>query len=131
MQNTPPGELQAVTLKAAANEYEPFRLIIHNTGKNLLKDVNVTAGSLKSSDSEILAENLRLYRANYLNITKPSNRTKNPVGWYPDALIPFTSPEAGIPSEKITYVAAPFTIDTAMNAEVWCDLFVPPGTKPG
>lgn len=131
MRNTPPGETKTVNLKAAANEYEPFRLIIHNTGKQLLKDVNVTVGSLKSNDGEILAENLRLFRANYLNITKPSNRTKNPAGWYPDGLIPFTGPEAGIPSEKITYVAAPFTIDTAMNAEVWCDLFVPPGTKPG
>lgn len=131
MRNTPPGEMKSVDLKAAANEYEPFRIIIHNNGKQLLKDVNVNVSNLKSSDSEILAENLRLFRANYLNITKPSNRTKNPAGWYPDALIPFAGGETGIPSDKITYVAAPFKIDTAQNAEVWCDLFVPPGTKPG
>ncbi len=127
MQNTPPGELQTVTLKAAANEYEPFRIIIRNTGEDLLQGVNVTAGNLKSSDSEINAENITLYRANYLNVTKPSSRTKNPVGMYPDALIPFNQ----APSGNVKFVAAPFEVDTAQNAEVWCDLFVPRGTNPG
>jgi len=31
LQNTPPGDVQAVTIKAASNEYEPFRLIVHNS----------------------------------------------------------------------------------------------------
>jgi hypothetical protein len=131
MRSTPPGELQTVTLKAAANEYEPFRLIVSNTGKKLIKDVNVKVSNLKSTDGEILAENIKLYRANYVHVTKPSSRTKNLAGWYPDALIPFTAPQTGNVSEKVTYVAAPFVVDTAQNAEIWCDLYVPPGTKPG
>lgn len=131
MRNTPPGELRSVTLKAAANEYEPFRIIVHNDSKRKLANVNVTVTNLKSSDNEILAENIKLFRANYLNIPKPSNRTKNPVGWYPDALIPFMNLPTGTEAAKITYIAAPFIVDTAQNAEVWCDLFVPPGTKPG
>src|SRR5665648_912 len=130
LRSTPPGELMEVKLKAAANEYEPFRLIIHYE-ISPLKDVNVTVSNLKSRNGEIASDNIHLYRANYLNITKPSNRTKNPIGWYPDALIPFKDLQTGNTDENITYSAAPFSVDTAQNAEVWCDLFVPSGTKPG
>ena len=131
LQNTPPGDVQTVTLKAASNEYEPFRLIVHNSGKNKLTDLNVSISSLAGSDGEISAENIQLYRANYLNVTKPSSRSKNPAGFYPDALIPFNKPEAENVSDQVTYIAAPFSVDTASNAEIWCDLYVPAGTKSG
>ena len=130
LRSTPPGEMRDVKLKSAANEYEPFRLIIHSDSRPLT-EVNVTVSSLKSENGEISASNIQLYRANYLNVTKPSNRTKNPVDWYPDALIPFMDPQVGNKDGNVTYVAAPFSVDTAQNAEVWCDLFVPSGTKPG
>jgi len=128
MQTTPPGDLQEANLKAACNEYEPFRLIIHNHGDRILTGLNVTVSNLKSTVGEISADNIHLYRAYYLNVTKPSNRTKNPVGWYPDALIPFS--DAG-EEVKPAFRAVPISIDTALNAEVWCDLYVPSGTKPG
>lgn len=131
LQNTPPGDVQAVTIKAASNEYEPFRLIVHNSGKNKLTDLNVSVSSLIGSDGEISAENIQLYRANYLNVTKPSSRSKNPAGFYPDALIPFSKPGAENVSDQVAYVAEPFSVDTAINAEIWCDLYVPAGTKPG
>ena len=131
LQNTPPGDVQTVTLKAASNEYEPFRLIVHNSGKNKLTDLNVSVSSLIGSDGEISAENIQLYRANYLNVTKPSNRSKNPAGFYPDALIPFLNPETEKITDQVTYVAAPFSVDTASNEEIWCDLYVPAGTKSG
>lgn len=130
LRSTPPGEQKDAKLKAAANEYEPFRLIIHS-GTVPLKDVHVTVSSLKGENGEIPAGNIQLYRANYLNITRPSSRTKNPVDWYPDALIPFTVPESGNKIGNVTYSSAPFSVDTAQNAEVWCDVFVPSGTKPG
>jgi hypothetical protein len=131
LQNTPPGDVRTVTIKAASNEYEPFRLIVHNSGKNKLTDLNVSVSSLKGNDGEISAEYIQLYRANYLNVTKPSNRSKNPAGFYPDALIPFIKHDAENVSDQVTYVAAPFSVDTASNAEIWCDLYVPAGTKPG
>ena len=131
LQNTPPGDGQTVTIKAASNEYEPFRLIVHNSGKNKLTDLNITVSSLKSNDGEIPSGNIQLYRANYLHVTKPSNRSKNPAGFYPDALIPIVEPETENVSDHVTYVAAPFSVDTAINAEIWCDLYVPAGTKPG
>ncbi len=131
IRETPPGEAKSVTLKAAANEYEPFRIIVHNGGKSKLDNINVTVTGLKSSDAEISAGNIKLYRAHYLNVYQPSNRTTNPVGFYPDALIPFMDLPAKVDTSKVKYIAAPFTVDTARNAEIWCDLFVPPGTKPG
>lgn len=132
LQNTPPGDVRSVTIKAASNEYEPFRLIVHNSGKINLTDLNVTVSNLKSNDGEITAANIKLYRANYLNVTKPSNRSKNPAGFYPDALIPFIeSAVVKNVSDQVTYVAAPFSVDTASNAEIWCDLYVPDVTKPG
>ena len=131
LQNTPPGDLQVVDLKAASNEYEPFRVIVHNQGKQKLNGLNVVFSYLKSDEGEIKSDNIQLYRANYLNVTKPSNRSTNPAGYYPDALIPFTSTAALKTPEQPAYVAAPFNIDTACNAEIWCDLYVPAGTKPG
>ena len=94
LQNDSPGDLQTVTIKAASNEYEPFRLIVHNSGKKILTGLNVKVSSLESNESEIPAGNIQLYRANYLNVTKPSNRSKNPAGFYPDALIPFVESES-------------------------------------
>ena len=47
LRSTPPGEQMEVKLKAAANEYEAFRLIIH-AGIYPLDAVNVTVSSLKS-----------------------------------------------------------------------------------
>jgi hypothetical protein len=130
LQSTSPGDLREVNLKSAANEYEPFRIIIHSDTRQLT-NVNVTVSSLRSDHGEIPASNIQLYRANYLHITHPSNRTKNPADWYPDALIPFTDQQSGNKSENVTYIAAPFSVDTARNADVWCDVFVPSGTKPG
>lgn len=131
IRSTPPGELTEVNLKAAANEYEPFRLIIHNGEENPLEDLNVVVTDLKGDQGDIItANNIELYRAYYLNVTKPSNRTKNPVGWYPDALIPFNGGQSG-QIEGPEFFAAPFSVDTAQNAEVWCDLYVPAGTQSG
>jgi hypothetical protein len=130
LQSTIPGDTREVILKAAANEYEPFRLIIHSDTRPLI-NVNVKVSSLRSENGEIPEGNLQLYRANYVHITHPSNRTKNPADWYPDALIPFIDEQSGNKGEAVTYIAAPFNVDTARNADIWCDVFVPSGTKPG
>ena len=131
IRDTPPGDLQSVFLKAASNEYEPFRLIIHNEDNQPVTGLNVTVSDLKSTDSEIPAGNIKLYRANYLYIDKPSPNTSNTPGWYPDALIPFMENIPGSEKGNIKYIASPFSVDIAQNAEIWCDLYVPKGTKPG
>lgn len=148
MRDTPPGTVRSASLKAAANEYEPFRIIIHNDGMSPISNVNVTISDIKGPEGMIKANEVQLYRSNYINITLPSLGTNNPVGWYPDALIPFlpansekrtysqsylkwlSNPEDTM-EKKILYISAPFIVDPGQNAEVWCDLYVPHGTKPG
>ncbi len=128
LRDTPPGELQEVSLKSAKNEYAPFRIIIY-TGDNQLKNVTVKVSDLTGASGKISSENIKLYRAHYLYIHKPSYRTNNPVGWYPDALIPFSDPDESFDPRLNLYYASPFT--TGQNVEVWCDLFIPPNTSPG
>ena len=148
LRSTPPDTVKTADLKAAANEYEPFRIIIHNDGTHRVSKVTVTVSDLKGSQGVIKADDMQLYRAHYINITQPSAGTDNPIGWYPDALIPFLPKKAGTneysetymkwlsgtnenSANKILYIASPFVVDPSENAEVWCDLYVPPGTKPG
>jgi hypothetical protein len=130
LQDTPAGEQTAVSLRAAANEYEPFRLIVH-AGDRPLRDVRVVASSLNGPGGAISAFNLTFYRAHYLRIDTPSHRMDSPPGMYPDALIPFVDPRTGEELEGATYDAVPFDVEPGLNQEVWCDLYVPPGTRAG
>lgn len=128
LKTTPKGELKSAAVKAAANEYEPFRIIIHNDGKSQVTGLNVSVSNLENAEASINSKNVRLYRANYVKIEKPSYATSNPSGWYPDPLIPFLNDSS---AAGAVFTASPFSIDTLQNVEIWCDLFVPKGTKPG
>ena len=129
IQSTPPENQSEVILKSASNEYEPFRIIIHNLSDPDRSELNFTVEDLKGKNGKkISSDNISLFRAYYLHITKSSRRLQKPEGWYPDALIPFSDENL---QAKPEYVAAPFSVDTGLNAEVWCDLYVPPGTDPG
>lgn len=129
IQSTPPGKQKEAVLKSASNEYEPFRLIIHNQSDDSRLELSVKAGDLISSNgNKISSDNINLFRAYYLHITKSSRRLQKPEGWYPDALIPFTDENI---SAEADFIASPFSVDTGLNAEVWCDLYVPPGTEAG
>lgn len=131
MRDTPPKENISVSLKSASNEYEPFRIIIHNEDDKMVSGLSASVSDLSGAGGIIKSDNIALYRANYIYIDVPSPRTKNPAGWYPDALIPFKQDLSGNSNYKVLYVASPFSVDTAQNAEIWCDLYVPAGTKPG
>ncbi len=130
LKDTPPGPDRAVKLRAAANEYEPFRVIVH-AGDRPLRGVTALAGSLNGRGGAISAFNLTMYRAHYVEVTEASYRGGNAPGWYPDALIPFVNPQSGEELEGATYDAAPFDVEPGENAEVWVDLYVPSGTRPG
>ncbi|MGD9495533.1 MAG: glycoside hydrolase domain-containing protein [Armatimonadota bacterium] len=130
LRDTAPGPERAVRLQAAANEYQPFRLIVH-AGDRPLQGVTAFASSLNGRGGAISALNLTMYRAHYVNITEPSYRGSSRPGWYPDALIPFADPQSGEALEGATYDAAPFDVEAGQNGEIWVDLFVPPGTRPG
>lgn len=130
LQGDEPGLGRSVDLHAAANEYEPFRVIIR-AGTGGLKQVTVEVTDLIGRNGMIEADNITLYRAHYLHIFQPSYRSSAPPGWYPDALIPFIDPATGQPPSGGTIPAAPFDILAGDNQEVWGDVYVPHGTVPG
>jgi hypothetical protein len=126
LRDTPPKILKPINLKSAINEYEPFRIIVHNNDAETLEKVNVSVSNLTGENGTIPASNITLYRSYYINISTPSYKSTSPAGYYPDALIPFNQKN---PINQL--IAAPFSVASAQNAEVWCDLYVPSGTIPG
>ena len=125
LRDTPPGEVRTAEIASAANEYEPFRIIV-SAGTGALANVTVEAGALTGPGGTIGLENVSLFREHYIEVTKPSSNSTAPTGWYPDALIPCSG---GAPGAK--YVGSPFAVEPGQNQGVWVDVFVPPGTRPG
>lgn len=130
LKSTPPRQGEPIRLRAAANEYEPFRIIVH-AGADPLADVDLTVSDLKGAKSTIRARHLTLFREHYLNISAPSLRSTAPTGWYPDALIPFVDPESGADLKGARFEATPYTIEANTNQGYWVDVYVPERTPPG
>ncbi len=130
LQGDDPGPGRDVQISAAANEYEPFRVIIR-AGTGGLQAVSVEVSDLTGPAGAIEAGNITLYRAYYVHIAEPSLRSTAPEGWYPDALIPFIDPATGQPPEGGTIPAAPFDVLAGDNQEVWADVYVPADTPKG
>jgi hypothetical protein len=130
LKTTEPGTARAVSLIAAANEYEAFRIIVR-AGEQALPEVTLTATPLSGPGGQIAADQLTLFREHYLNVFAPSLRSTAPVGWYPDALIPFVDPVTRQDLVGAKYDATPYTIEANANQGYWIDVYVPTGTKPG
>ncbi len=110
LKSTTPGPQRSADIKAARNEYEPFRIIVH-AGARALTDVNVIASPLVGAAGEIPAENITLFREHYINIFEPSYASTAAPGWYPDALIPFVDPVDGTELSGARFDAVPFDVE--------------------
>jgi len=130
LKTTEPGTQKAITLIAAANEYEPCRIIVR-AGDQPLPEVNLAVSDLRGAGATIQAANLTLFREHYLDVFEPSSRSTAPVGWYPDALIPFVDPVTKQDLVGAKYDATPCVIEANANQGYWIDVYVPHGTKPG
>src|SRR5271157_3172561 len=120
-----------VSIKAARNEYEPFQVVVR-AGSNGLRGVNVEISDLRGEPGRTLSrEHIALFREHYVRVTKASPKTKEGVGWYPDALIPFVSPADGRPLAGGRFASAPFDVAPDSNQPVWVDVFVPGDTPAG
>jgi hypothetical protein len=128
------GNRREITLWAARGEYESFQVVVHAPARGLT-NVNVTTSNLTGNPGRISKVNLTLYREHYIEITRSSpdrggtNRPLGP-GWYPDALIPFTSHEGGH-LKPGPLRAVPFNVPAEMNQPIWIDVFVPRDAVPG
>lgn len=129
--NDPPQSTTSVTIKAARNEYEPFQIVVR-AGGNGLSNVNMEVGDLRDEDGQVISrQHLTFYREHYIAVTKPSPRSKEGAGRYPDALIPFLNPIDGKPVTGARFAAAPFNVPPNANQPVWVDVFVPKETPAG
>ena len=129
MSDAPSGGKQ-VSLAAARNEYESFQIIVNGASTGL-SNVNVTVSDLEGPAGKVIPRtSFTLYREKYVYVNKSSPNwggSNQPlgVGWYPDALIPFTDPTTGLPPSGATLKAVPFDLKAGTNQPVWVDLLVP------
>ncbi len=112
---------KTVALSGAKNEYVAFQIIVDAKGRDL-KDVTVVFSDI-SGPSVIPTKNIKLFKAHYTNVWKPSAwpLPSTGPGEYPDALIPFDVKEYG----------APFSIAKNRNQAVWVDLYIPKDISAG
>lgn len=121
----------AVNIQAARNEYEPFQIVVRAEG-GALKGVMIEASDLHGPEGPVIVRrHLTFYREHYVEVTKPSSKSKEGAGWYPDALIPFVNPSDGQPLRNARFAGAPFDVEANANQPVWVDVFVPKEAAPG
>jgi hypothetical protein len=126
-----PGSRRVAVLRAARNEYTPFQIIVR-AGAGGLRHVNAAARPLMPKRGHVIPTAwVTLYREHYIQVQRPSPKSKAPPGWYPDALIPFLDPSTGKPPVHARFAAAPFDIEPNSNQPLWVDVLTPPNAAPG
>lgn len=130
LRDSPPGSQTSAELWTAANEYEPFRIVV-TAGPDGLANVTVVAEPLVGNETTIGVEHISLFREHYIHIFEPSYASTAPTGWYPDALIPFADPNDSPNRGSAKYRAVPFDVPPNANQGIWVDVYVPANTPPG
>ena len=130
----PAGSQHEMALWAARGEYESFQVVVRAPASGL-KNANVAISDLTGERGRITKASLTLYREHYVQITRGSpdrGGTNRPLGagWYPDALIPFTTSSGG-PLRPAPLRAVPFDLAPSTNQPIWIDVFVERETLPG
>jgi Domain of unknown function (DUF4091)/Family of unknown function (DUF6067) len=126
-----PGHNRAAGLSAARNEYASFQVVVR-AGTGGLKRVNAVASPLTPVRGDAISpDRVTLYREHYIKVRKLSPKSKDVVGWYPDALIPFLDPNTGKPPARARFSATPFDIAPNSNQPLWIDVLTPRDASPG
>lgn len=125
-----PGSSATVDLFAARGEYEPFQVAVQASDGGL-SGLNLTVSALRGPDGATIGpEHLTLYREHYVEVRHSSpdyggsNRPLG-VGWYADALIPFSVPDYQAALAGATLHATPASLEPGQNQPYWVDIFVP------
>lgn len=120
---TQPGTRSALQLTAARNEFVSFQVGLHG-GDTGLRGVRARLVSL-DGPARISGADVTLYREDYVTTTRPSVQGE-PVGAWPDALMPDTDEIAGE-----TRRAFPFDVAAGEARALWVDVHVPVDAPPG
>ncbi len=115
-----PGEVQ---LTAARNEFVSFQVGLHG-GDLGLRGVRASLSALEGP-TRIAGADVSLYREDLLT-TKKASVAGEPVGRWPDALVPDTDEIAGEARR-----AFPFDVQAGEARALWVDVHVPQDAPPG
>jgi hypothetical protein len=122
---------RTVTLAGARGETVAFQIFIEG-GANGVKDVNIEPSALSGKGAEIKTERMQLYKIYYTELkdrgSGPTNGPSMGMGWYPDALVPWT---IGDTAAYGGYDGPPFAVKAGELQGVWVDLAIPYGTPAG
>ena len=148
-QNQKPYGASKIEVKSAKNEVESFQIVVAAVQESI-KVVKVEISDLVGNDgSNIGKDNVRLFRAEYVRVRKPTPRAELPPGLYTDPLVPFINPLTGKPIEprrqfrkverwgepKVTVgyemCAVPFEVFKGQNQPIWVDVYVPKNVPAG
>ncbi|WP_375743810.1 DUF4091 domain-containing protein [Corallococcus interemptor] len=121
--DTAPGNSTEVRLTAARNEFVSFQVALHG-GDTGLRGVRARLPGLEGP-ATLTGPDVTLYRQAYLTTRQPSEPGQ-PVGRWPDGLVPDTDEIAGEPRN-----AFPFDVPAREARAVWVDVHVPPDAPPG
>jgi hypothetical protein len=135
MQDEPPSGPGEIVLNAARGEVVPFQVVVSARGEPLA-DASLSVSPLKGRKGGVIpAAGVTRYREHYVAITnslgKGALNPPEPLGTYPDALIPFVNPATGKRLTGGKYTAIPFTVDPGKNQPIWVDVAVPRDAAPG
>lgn len=125
-----PGPSRSATISAGRGEYEPFQIVIRAPPGGLTNAFVTASDLVGPAGHKIAASQLALFRERYVRVAvssrdpKKGNRPLGP-GWYPDALIPFVTPEGTNP------FAVPFAVAPGSNQPIWLEVYVPRGSPAG
>lgn len=109
----PTSSAKAVQMYAAANEYEPFQIVL--TPKTRLSNIKIIPHTLVGpQQAKIAGWNISVKNVEYVNCTEPTNPDIKP-GFYPDPLPDHT----------------PFTAEAGINSSVWVTVYVSPKVPAG
>ena len=110
----PLGKSEAVVIRAARNEYEPFQVVL--VPRAAVDGVRVEAGPLRQdSGAEIAAANVAVARVGYVHVNLPTDAF-GAAGDWPDPLPPYDGP---------------FTAPAGENSALWITVYVPPTARAG
>ena len=148
-QNQKPYGASKVELKSAKNEVESFQIVVSALKENIRIVKAEISDLIEKDGSKIGKDNIKLFRAEYVRVRRPTPRAELPPGLYTDPLVPFINPVTGKPIEpkgelrKIerwgeprTVVgyemyAVPFEVANGQNQPIWVDVYVPKDTPAG
>ncbi|MGD8500207.1 MAG: hypothetical protein PVJ86_06140, partial [Phycisphaerales bacterium] len=111
-------------ISCAKGESESFQIIVLNKTGQTLPAIDLSLGnwSYKGDEPPKAVPTIEMFREHYVQLTRPSGRTKRKLGMYPDALVPFINPYTGRRITKAKYLASKQNVEPKSNQGYWIDI---------